>query len=83
VCSSDLPAIERLNESPISKIILTNTIPRYTLAQKDVPSRDRFAGIENRITSLCVSGLFADAIHHIHHNLSVSSLFRQFAGSKR
>ena len=77
------PAVERLQSSPISRMIVTNTIPRHTLAQKEIPSRDRFDGIQDRITTLCVSGLFADAIHHIHHNLSVSSLFRQFAGSKR
>lgn len=77
------PAVERLQQSPISRIVLTNTIPRHTLAQRGMPSRDRFEGIADRITTLCVSELFADAIHHIHHNLSVSSLFRQFSGSKR
>jgi len=32
---------------------------------------------------LCISKLFADAIHHIHHNQSISALFRNFAESKR
>ncbi len=67
------PAIERLGSSPISRVIVTNSIP----------AGDRYAGIEDRIVELCVSELFSGAINHIHYNKSVSALFRQFADSKR
>jgi len=67
------PAVERLCKSPISRIIVTNTIP----------DTQRLAPIRDRMTVLCVGKLFADAIHHIHHNKSVSALFSRFGGSKR
>lgn len=67
------PAVERLNGSPINRIIMTNTIP----------DAGRFAPISDKLEVVCVGKLFADAIHHIHHNKSVSSLFRKFGDSKR
>lgn len=71
-------AVERIAESPIERVITTNTIPRFSLDGKD-----RFERISDRVEVLCVSKLFANAIHHIHHNQSVSALFREFAESKR
>jgi len=71
-------AVEKIKNSPIKKVIVTNTIPRET-----IEGQDRFADIADRIEVLCISKLFADAIHHIHHNQSVSALFRNFAESKR
>ncbi len=67
------PAVERIKNSPISKIIVTNTIP----------ADDRYAGIADRVVTLCVGKLLADAIHHIHHNMSVSALFGKYWESKR
>ena len=67
------PALQRLGESPISKFVLTNTIPE----------EGRFAPLGERVEVLCVGKLFADAIHHIHENKSVSALFREFTESKR
>ncbi len=67
------PAVERLEVSPIKKIFVTNTIP----------FEHRIGVMKDRITSLCVSRLFADAIDHIHHNKSISALFTGYAQSKR
>ena len=67
------PAIQRMRESPIERVVITNSIP----------DNGRLAPIEHKIDVICVSKLFADAIHHIHHNQSVSALFRSFAESKR
>ncbi len=66
-------AIERLAASPVSQIVLTNTIP----------PDGRLGAIADRTEVLCVSELLAEAIDHIHLNKSVSALFKQFAESKR
>lgn len=67
------PAMERLIDSPISRIILTDTIPLGA----------RIDPIRPKVVELSVGDLLGDAIHNIHHNLSVSALFRKDAGSKR
>jgi len=58
------PAIERINSSDMSEVVVTNTIP---LDDK----------IENcpKITALSVATLLGEAIRRIHHEDSVSSLF--------
>lgn len=66
-------AMERLSSSPISRVICTNTIP----------AGDRLEPIRERYTELCVAHLLGEAIHRIHHNMSVSALFRKTAGAKR
>ena len=67
------PAIERLEVAPIKAVYVTNTIP----------AEGRFKAIQDRVNILCVSGLLAEAIDHIHHNKSVSALFHRYAESKR
>ena len=57
------PAIERLENSPIEKIFLSNTIP--------VPS-DKMS---SKIHILSVSPVLGEAIRRIHNKQSVSSLF--------
>jgi ribose-phosphate pyrophosphokinase len=59
-------AMERLQESPISRIIITDTIP----------CGPRCAPIQDKLVELSVAELLGEAIHRIHHNMSVSSLFR-------
>lgn len=71
-------AVDKISASPIERVIVTNTIPRETLE-----GEDRFERISDRLEVLCISKLFADAVHHIHHNQSISALFRNFAESKR
>jgi len=66
-------ALQRLAESPFDSVVVTNTIP----------DAGRFAEIENKIEVLCVGPLLADAIHRIHHNRSVSAIFRGAGGTKR
>lgn len=60
-------AMERLAEAPISKVIITDTIP----------AGPRCRPIENKLIELSVAELLGEAIHRIHHNQSVSSLFRR------
>ncbi len=67
-------AMERLRAAPISKVIVTDTIP----------CGNRCAPIEDKLVELSVANLLGEAIHRIHHNRSVSALFRNgAAGSKR
>jgi ribose-phosphate pyrophosphokinase len=58
------PAIERLQDSPAEKIIVTDTIPLTDEASKC-----------EKIVQLSVDALLAEAIRRIHNNESVSSLF--------
>ncbi|HVU63668.1 MAG TPA: ribose-phosphate pyrophosphokinase [Phycisphaerales bacterium] len=66
-------AMERLSGSPISRVVCTNTIP----------GGERLAPIKDRYVELCVANMLGEAIHRIHHNMSVSALFRKTAGAKR
>ncbi len=58
------PAIERLNNSSLEKLIVTNTIP---LSEEGKNS--------SKIKVLSVASLLAEAIKRIYHDDSVSSLF--------
>jgi ribose-phosphate pyrophosphokinase len=59
------PAAERLRESCIDEIVVTDTIP---------VSQEKIDAI-GKIRVLSVSALMGEAIHRIHNNESVSSLF--------
>jgi ribose-phosphate pyrophosphokinase len=67
------PAFERILASPISKVVLTDTIPLG----------DRLAPIRSKVVELSVDQLLGNAIHRIHHNQSISALFERTAGTKR
>lgn len=58
------PSIERLQNSCIRELVLTNTVPLPP--EKQIP----------KITQLSVASLFADAVHRIHTGGSVGALFR-------
>jgi ribose-phosphate pyrophosphokinase len=58
------PAIERLSDSPIDEVVVTNTIP---LTEKGRAC--------DKVTVLSVAPLFGEAIKRINEELSVSSLF--------
>ncbi len=58
------PAMERVNASPIEKLIVTNTIP-----QKKHPVQSE------KLVTLSVARLLGQAIRSIHEESSVSSLF--------
>ncbi len=59
------PAVERLREAPIEKLVVTDTIPVS-------PAKIEALG---NITVLSISQLMGEAIRRIHNNESVSSLF--------
>ena len=58
------PALERLHEAEIERVVVTDTIPL-----------DGDKASEPKITVLSVSSLLGEAIARIHSNSSVSSLF--------
>jgi ribose-phosphate pyrophosphokinase len=58
------PALDRINESALEEVIVTNTIPMDTNIEKC-----------NKLTVLSVASLLGDAIRRIHEETSVSSLF--------
>jgi ribose-phosphate pyrophosphokinase len=66
-------ALERLQEAPISRIIVSDTIP----------CGQRCAKIADKLTVLSVAGLLGEAIHRIHHHQSVSALFKPGITGKR
>lgn len=57
------PAVERLSESPLEEMVVTNTIA--------IPEEKRF----DKLRVLSVAELLANAINHVHSNESVSQLF--------
>ncbi len=58
------PALQRITESPLKKVFITDTIPTH----------DKLAKCDN-LSSLSVSHLLAEAIRRTHNAESVSSLF--------
>ncbi len=67
------PALQRLAQGPFSRVVVTDTIP----------NGDRCRPLADKLVCLTVARLLGDAIHRIHHDLSVSELFRDTVGSKR
>ena len=60
------PAMERLSACPFTKLAVTDTIP----------IGNRCDSIKDRLAVLSVAELLGEAIHRIHHNESISALFR-------
>ncbi len=58
------PAIERIEQSDLKEVIVTDTIPLHEKAKAC-----------SRIKVLSVSGLLSEAVRRIYYNDSVSSLF--------
>lgn len=67
------PAMEKLANSPISKIVVTDTIP----------AGDRCEPIADKLVVLSVAPMLGQAIKRIHDNKSISELFVRTAGAKR
>jgi ribose-phosphate pyrophosphokinase len=59
------PAPQRLREAPIDEVVVTDTVP---------VSQEKIDGV-GKLRVLTVSSLMGEAIHRIHNNESVSSLF--------
>jgi ribose-phosphate pyrophosphokinase len=66
-------AMQRLADSPISTINITDTIP----------GGSRLDPLGEKVKVLGVARLLGEAIHRIHHDQSVSAMFRTGAGTKR
>lgn len=60
------PAMERLADCRFTKIAVTDTIPLGNRAE----------AIKDRLVVLGIAELLGEAIHRIHHNASVSALFK-------
>ncbi len=58
------PALDRINESALEEVIVTNTIPMEKNVEKC-----------KKLIALSVASLLGDAIRRIHEETSVSSLF--------
>ena len=65
--------MQRLLESPISKVVVADSIPCGA----------RTKALETKLEVLSVAALLGEAIHRIHHDQSISALFRHGAGAKR
>jgi ribose-phosphate pyrophosphokinase len=59
------PAIERISNSPIKEVVVTDTIP--------VPETKQ----NGKITVLSIAPLLGEAIHRIHDGLSVGAMFEE------
>ncbi|MAJ47731.1 MAG: ribose-phosphate pyrophosphokinase [Planctomycetes bacterium TMED75] len=66
-------ALERIQESPISQVVVTDTIS----------CTDRCQLIDDKLVELSVGKLLGEAIHRIHHDQSISAMFRTIVGTKR
>ncbi len=64
------PAMERLAAAPFTLLSVTDTIP----------IGNRADAIKDRLVVLSVADLLGEAIHRIHHNESVSALFKKENG---
>src|SRR5690349_18536523 len=58
------PAVENISQSPITQVVVTNTIPLSEAAER-----------EPKIKKLSIAGLIGRAIQSIHEETSVSKLF--------
>jgi ribose-phosphate pyrophosphokinase len=67
------PAIERINASPISEVIITDTIA----------TGSRLDGISDKLQVLSVARFLGEAVHRIHHHMSISSLFNRGEGPSK
>ena len=67
------PAMQKLADSPISKVVVTDTIPEG----------GRCAQIESKLKILSVGEMLGQAIKRIHNDESISALFERTAGAKR
>ncbi len=67
------PAMKRLAEAPIKQLIVTDTIP----------DGERLDPLRDRLEVLTVARMLGNAVHRIHHNQSVSELFRGGDETKR
>jgi ribose-phosphate pyrophosphokinase len=66
-------AVDRLNSPDITGIVVTDTIP----------IDGRLDPLRPKLTVLSVARMLGEAVHRIHHDLSISALFREGMGPRR
>ena len=66
-------ALERIQNSPISQLVVTDTIS----------CEGRCEMIDDKLVELSAGKLLGEAIHRIHHDQSISAMFRTIIGTKR
>lgn len=66
-------APQRIADAPFTNVVVTDTIP----------PGDRLAALGDKLVVLSVAQLLGEAIHRIHHDQSVSAMFRTGVGTKR
>jgi len=67
------PAMQKLADSPISKVVVTDTIPE----------NGRCDQIKDKLVILSIGEIIGQAITRIHNDESISALFQRTAGAKR
>lgn len=67
------PAMQKLADSPISKVVVTDSIPED----------DRCGQIKDKLVILSIGEILGQAITRIHNDESISALFERTAGAKR
>ncbi len=66
-------SIQRLNEAPIGRVVVTDTIP-FT---------PRMNALQHKVQRLSIAKLLGEAVHRIHHDMSVSALFRKIRDAQQ
>lgn len=67
------PAMQKLADSPISRVVVTDTIPEAGRCEQ----------IKEKLKILSVGEILGQAITRIHNDESISALFERTAGAKR
>ncbi|MCA9274459.1 MAG: ribose-phosphate pyrophosphokinase [Phycisphaerales bacterium] len=67
------PAMQKLADSPISRVVVTDTIPEAGRCEQ----------IKDKLVILSVGEILGQAITRIHNDESISALFERTAGAKR
>lgn len=67
------PAMQKLADSPISKVVVTDTIPEHGRCEQ----------IKDKLVILSIGEILGQAITRIHNDESISALFERTAGAKR
>jgi ribose-phosphate pyrophosphokinase len=75
------PAIERLAKCEFTKLAVTDTIPIEV--ERDGKKIHRAEAIKDRLVVLSVAELLGEAVDRIHHNRSISALFKATEGGAR
>jgi ribose-phosphate pyrophosphokinase len=71
------PAVERLAAAPISRVVVTDTIPC------DAGPGGRCEALAPKLVQLSVGQMLGEAIRRIHNDQSISALFRKVKSMKR